>query len=332
MSAPETRVVLEPAAQAMVEATGNPPFLFELPVAHARRALEDLQRSDVAVPLVEVDDRSVSADAAGEVSVRVLRPANRQDILPVILYIHGAGWVLGSKHTHDRLIRELCAGAGSVLVFPNYSLAPEARYPTAIEQNYAVLLWLARHRADLGIDVSRIAVAGDSVGANMAAAVTLMAKERSGPKLAGQVLFYPVTDANFDTASYRQFAEGYYLRRDAMQWFWDQYTLDEGDRAQITASPLRASVEQLRGLPPALVITGEADVLRDEGEAYADKLRQAGVSVTSVRYQGIIHDFVMLDALRGTCAAQAAIAQATGFLTRTLTPAGSSITLGAADA
>ncbi|MGY5122945.1 alpha/beta hydrolase, partial [Streptomyces sp. 900105755] len=154
---------------------------------------------------------------------------------------------------------------------------------------------------------TRIAVAGDSVGGNMSAALTLMAKERGGLPLLQQVLFYPVTDATFDTASYHQFATGYFLRRDGMQWFWDQYTTDETERAQITASPLRATTEQLTGLPPALVITGEADVLRDEGEAYANKLRAAGVPVTAVRFQGIIHDFVMLNALRETHAAEAAI-------------------------
>jgi acetyl esterase/lipase len=152
----------------------------------------------------------------------------------------------------------------------------------------------------------------------MTAAMTLLAKERRGPKLAAQVLFYPVTDANFDTPSYEQFAEGYFLRRDAMQWFWDQYTTDEAQRNQVTASPLRATLEQLAGMPPALVITGEADVLRDEGEAYANKLREAGVPVTAVRYQGIIHDFVMLNALRETHAADAAIKQTITFLSEAL--------------
>lgn len=200
------------------------------------------------------------------------------------------------------------------MVFPEYDLSPEARYPVAIEQNYAVAHWVTTDGAGKGLDATRIAVAGDSVGGNMSAALTLMAKERGGVQLLGQVLFYPVTDANFDTASYHQFAEGYFLRRDAMQWFWDQYTADAAQRAEITVSPLRATVDQLRGLPPALVITGEADVLRDEGEAYANKLREAGVPVTAVRYQGIIHDFVMLNALRGTHAAEAAITQAVTFL------------------
>ncbi len=225
----------------------------------------------------------------------------------MILYIHGAGWVFGNAHTHDRLVRELAVGAEAAVVFPEYDLSPEARYPVAIEQNFAVARWIVEEGAPKDLDGSRLAVAGDSVGGNMSAALTLMAKERGGVPLVQQVLFYPVTDASFDTGSYHQFATGYFLRRDGMQWFWDQYTTDEAERAQITASPLRATTEQLTGLPPALVITGEADVLRDEGEAYANKLRQAGVPVTAVRFQGVIHDFVMLDALRETHAAEAAI-------------------------
>ena len=177
-----------------------------------------------------------------------------------------------------------------------------------------MLKWLATSGAAIGLDPRRLAVAGDSVGGNMAAAVTLMSKERGGPPIRLQLLFYPVTDAAFDTGSYLQFAEGYHLRRDAMMWFWDQYTANPGERAEITASPLRASLEQLRHLPPALVITAEADVLRDEGEAYANRLRAAGVRVTGVRFQGTIHDFVMLNALAGSAAAQQALALATRWL------------------
>lgn len=234
--------------------------------------------------------------------------------LPVILYIHGAGWVFGNAHTHDRLVRELAVGANAAVVFPEYDLSPEVRYPVAIEQNYAVARWVVQQGGSKDLDGTRLAVAGDSVGGNMTAALTLMAKERGDVPLVQQVLFYPVTDANFDTGSYHQFATGYFLRRDGMQWFWAQYITDEAERAQITASPLRATTEQLTGLPPALVITGEADVLRDEGEAYANKLREAGVPVTAVRFQGIIHDFVMLNALRETHAAQAAITLAVGTL------------------
>ena len=222
--------------------------------------------------------------------------------------------MFGNAHTHDRLVRELAVGTGAAVVFPEYDLSPEVRYPVAIEQNYTVAKWVVEQGVTKDLDGSRLAVAGDSVGGNMTAALTLMAKERGDVPLVQQVLFYPVTDASFDTGSYHQFATGYFLRRDGMQWFWDQYTTDEAERAQITASPLRASTEQLAGLPPALVITGEADVLRDEGEAYAAKLRAAGVAVTAVRYQGIIHDFVMLNALRETHAAEAAIHQAVATL------------------
>ncbi|MEU9215750.1 alpha/beta hydrolase [Streptomyces sp. NPDC048376] len=306
--------VLEPAAAAFAEATANPPYLFDLPPAEGRKAVDDVQSGDIAKPDVDEEWITVSGGPTGSVRARVVKPAGTNGALPVILYIHGAGWVFGNAHTHDRLVRELATGAEAAVVFPEYDLSPEARYPVAIEQNYAVAQWIVQQGAAKGLDGSRLAVAGDSVGGNMTAALTLMAKERGDIPLVQQVLFYPVTDAAFDTGSYHQFAEGYFLRRDGMQWFWDQYTTDEDQRAEITASPLRATTEQLTGLPPALVITGEADVLRDEGEAYAAKLRKAGVPVTAVRYQGVIHDFVMLNALRETHAAEAAINQAVSVL------------------
>ncbi|MFJ4369987.1 alpha/beta hydrolase [Streptomyces chartreusis] len=308
------RPVLEPAAQAFAEATANPPYLFDLGPAEGRKVVDEVQSGEIAKPDVDEEWVTVAGGPTGEVRARVVRPAGATGTLPVIIYIHGAGWVFGNAHTHDRLVRELAVGTGAAVVFPEYDLSPEARYPVAIEQNYAVAQWVVREGADNGLDAGRIAVAGDSVGGNMTAALTLMAKERGDVPLVQQVLFYPVTDASFDTASYRQFAEGYFLRRDAMQWFWDQYTTEEAERAQVTASPLRAGVEQLQGLPPALVITAEADVLRDEGEAYAGKLREAGVPVTAVRYQGVIHDFVMLNALRETRGAEAAIGQAVSVL------------------
>ena len=314
-----TPVVLEPAAQAFADATANPPYLFDLGPAEGRKTVDQVQSSEIEKPDVDLEDTTVPRGPSGEVSIRILRPKGAGGQLPVIVYTHGAGWVFGNAHTHDRLIRELAAGTGAAVVFTNYSLSPEAHYPTAIEEIYAVLEWVAQHGSEKTLDGSRIAVAGDSVGGNMTAAITLMDKQRSGPKLAAQALFYPVTDASFDTDSYHQFAEGYFLRRDGMQWFWDQYTTDEHDRAEITASPLRASTQDLTGLPKALVITGEADVLRDEGEAYGRKLREAGVDVTATRYEGIIHDFVMLNALRGTNAAGAAIAQAIAFLQDALT-------------
>ncbi|WP_329241056.1 alpha/beta hydrolase [Streptomyces sp. NBC_01478] len=306
--------VLEPAAAAFAEATANPPYLFDLTPTEGRKAVDEVQSGDIAKPAVDEEWVTVSGGPTGSVRARIVTPEGASGPLPVIVYIHGAGWVFGNAHTHDRLVRELAVGAHAAVVFPEYDLSPEVRYPVAIEQNYTVAQWVVTEGAAKSLDATRIAVAGDSVGGNMSAALTLMAKERGDVPLLQQVLFYPVTDASFDTASYHQFAEGYFLRRDGMQWFWDQYTTDEAERAQITASPLRATTDQLTGLPPALVITGEADVLRDEGEAYANKLREAGVAVTAVRFQGIIHDFVMLNALRETHAAQAAITLAINTL------------------
>ena len=307
-------VDLEPQAKAVVDANAAPPFLFELGPDQGRRTIDELQSGPVKKPTVDLDDTTVPGGPSGQVSVRILRPQGARRPLAVILYLHGAGWVFGNHHTHDRLIRELAVGAQAAVVFPNYSRSPEAKYPTAIQECYAVASWVAEHGQERGLDPSRIAIAGDSVGGNMSAAVTLLANQRGGPAFRHQVLFYPVTDANFDTESYHQFATGYYLRRDAMQWSWDQYTTDPAQRAEPTASPLRASLEQLAGLPPALVITAEADVVRDEGEAYADKLRDAGVAVTADRFQAIIHDFVMLNALADTNAARGAITLATDTL------------------
>jgi acetyl esterase len=302
-----SKPVLEPAAQEFADATANPPYLFDLGPADGRKAVDETQSPEVEVP-------GTSKEILTDPPVTIFRPSRVTGPLPVVLYIHGAGWVFGNDHTHDRLARELAKGTGAAVVFANYSLSPEARYPVAIEQNYAAARWIISHGAGHGLDASRVAVAGDSVGGNMTAALTLQAKQRGEMPLRAQVLFYPVTDASFDTGSYQQFATGYFLRRDAMQWFWDQYIADPAQRTEVTASPLRATTEQLTGLPSALIITAEADVLRDEGEAYANKLREAGVPVTAVRYQGIIHDFVMLNPLRGTHAAGAAISQAASFL------------------
>jgi acetyl esterase len=314
MATTAATVVLEPAAQEFADATANPPFLADLGPVEGRKTVDEVQSGDIAKRDVDIDDTSVPGGPSGEVSVRIIRPKGTTGTLPVIVYMHGAGWVFGNNATHDRLIRELADGAGAALVFPNYGLSPEVHYPHALEEGYAVLRWIADHGAEKNLDGSRIAIAGDSVGGNMSAALTLIAKERSGPELAAQALFYPVTDASFDTDSYDQFAEGYFLRRDGMQWFWDQYAPDEDQRDEVTASPLRATTDQLAGLPPALVITAEADVLRDEGEAYGRKLREAGVDVSATRYEGVIHDFMMLNALRETNGAKAAISQAIAYL------------------
>jgi len=311
---PEITPVLEPAAQAFADSTANPPFLFDMPVAEGRRTVDSVQNGDIPAPAAAIADLMIPGGPTGEVSVRIYRPLGSVAAMPVLLFTHGAGWVFGDIHTHDRLVRELAMRAQAAAVFVNYSLSPEARYPTAIEEVYAVLEWIGEHGAEHDLDPARIAVAGDSVGGNMTAALTIMAKQRGGPQVSAQLLYYPVTDASFDTGSYHQFATGYWLSRDAMKWYWDQYTTDPAQRAEITASPLRASADELSGLPQALVIVGEADPLRDEGEAYAAKLRSAGVPVTAERYEGIIHDFVMLNPMRDTQAAKAATAQGGEFL------------------
>ncbi|MFC9872568.1 alpha/beta hydrolase [Nocardia salmonicida] len=305
---------LEQAAQEFVDATSQPPFLYQLTPEEGRKAVDSVQDSPVSKPEIDEEWITVEGGPTGSVRVRIVKPRGSTETLPVIVYTHGAGWVFGDAHTHDRLVRDLAVGVHAAVVFPEYDRSPEVRYPVANEQSYAVATWVAAHGGEKGLDRSRIAIAGDSVGGNMAIALTLMAKERGDVSFLQQVLFYPVTDANFDTGSYQEFAEGYFLTREGMKWFWDQYTTSAQDRAQITASPLRASTDQLAGLPPALVITGEADVLRDEGEAFAGKLRTAGVPVTQVRYGAIIHDFVMVNSMHDTHAAKAAVAQAVATL------------------
>jgi acetyl esterase len=310
-------VVLEPASHALAEATAAPPFLYELSPAEARAVVDELQAAPVGKPPVTERWTTVPADV-GDVRVRIVRPPDAVGTLPVILYMHGGGWVLGNADTHDRLVRELAVGTGAAVVFVEYDRSPEAQYPVAIEQGYATAQWIVREGAANQLDPSRIAVAGDSVGGNMTAALTLMAQERGDVRFVHQSMYYPVTDAAMDTGSYEQFAEGYFLTAKMMAWFWDAYEPDPERRLEPLASPIRASDEQLGGLPPAFVIVGEADVLRDEGEAYAARLRAAGTEVTTVRYDGITHDFVMLNSLRDTHATRAAISQAIAVLRNAL--------------
>jgi acetyl esterase/lipase len=306
-------VVLEPAAQHLVEATADPRFLIEAGPEGARKILDDLQAAPVEKLPVTEEWVTVPADV-GEVRVRIVKPAGAEAVLPVVVYMHGGGWVLGNAATHDRLVRELAVGAQAAVVFVEYTPSPEAHYPVAIEQGYAAARWVIREGASHGLDAGRMAVAGESVGGNMAAALALLAKERGDVTFVQQSLYYPVTDAAMDTASYEQFATGYYLSRQSMEWFWDAYAPDRARRSEITASPNQATADQLRGLPPTLVFVDEADVLRDEGEAYAAKLRSAGVPVTTVRYDGTVHDFMLLNSLTGTRATRASVDQAAGFL------------------
>lgn len=310
------KVQLEKVADDFRKATSTPPFLFQLKPAEGRKLVDSVQDSPVTKHPATIEDHKMDLGKAGTINVRFVRPVNAKGKLPVILYAHGAGWVFGNAHTHDKLIRELADRTGSVVVFPEYSLSPEARYPTAINQIYAVLKMIAADAGKYGWDADRLFVAGDSVGGNMVTVMTIMAKQHKGPKIRGQVLLYPVTDAAFDTESYNTFAEGYFLYKEGMKWFWNQYTTSEAERNEITASPLRATKEQLKGLPDALVITGEADVLRDEGEAYARKLLEAGVEVTAARFLGIIHDYCMLNALDQTMACRGAMDLAVSWILR----------------
>src|SRR5262245_25663222 len=311
------RPILEPAAQRLADATSKPPFLYELGAEGARKVLDDLQAAPFSKP--DVTEKWITVRAAvGDVRVRIIKPPGTARDLPAILYVHGGGWVLGNASTHDRLVRELAVGADAAVVFVEYDRSPEAHHPVAIEQAYATAQWIRDEGASEGLDAGRLAVAGDSVGGNMAAVLAILAKQRGDLRFVHQSLYYPVTDAAQDTSSYAQFADGPFLTAKGMAWFWDCYLPDRGKRADVTASPLRAPLEQLAGLPPALVIVDENDVLRDEGEAYARRLIQAGVPTTSVRYNAIVHDFMMLNPLRETEPATAAIEQAVRTLRKAL--------------
>ena len=276
--------------------------------------LLSVQKIDVNILPADIEDLNISGGPNGNVSIRIVRPKGIDDILPVVMYFHGGGWVLGDKNTHDRLIREITNGSNAAVVFVNYTPSPEAKYPVAIEEAYAATKYIAENGNKHNLDPSRLVAAGDSVGGNMAAVVAMMAKDRGGPDIIFQLLFYPVTDANFDTASYQEFATDHWLSIDAMKWYWDNYLPDKEKRKEPTASPLQASLNQLKDLPPAMVINGEFDILRDEGQAYAHKLIEAGVRVTAVRYLGTIHDFVMLNPITETPATRAAIKQANEML------------------
>ncbi|MFP5422872.1 MAG: alpha/beta hydrolase [Gammaproteobacteria bacterium] len=295
-------------------AAGGGKPLEQLSPKDARAVLVGAQAGvKVDVSGIKVADKTIEVDGQS-IRLKVVRPAAAEGTLPVFMFFHGGGWVLGDYPTHERLIRDLVVGSGAAAVYIDYTPSPEAKYPTAINQAYAATQWVAQNGAQIGVDGKRLAVAGNSVGGNMAAVVSLMAKDKGTPAIKFQLLMWPVTDANFNNASYNQFADGHFLSKNLMQWFWDNYTTDPKQRAEIYASPLQASVEQLKGLPSALVQTAEFDVLRDEGEAYARKLDAAGVNVTSVRYNGMIHDFGLLNVISQIPGTQSAMQQAAAAL------------------
>ena len=294
--------------QALEDGGGKP--LETLSPQDARAVLVGAQAS-VKVDLSGVSVSEKTIQAGGQsIPLTIVRPEGVKGELPVFMFFHGGGWVLGDYPTHARLIRDLVVNSGAVAVYVGYTPSPEAQYPTAIDQAYAATRWVGEHGKEIQVDSSRLAVAGNSVGGNMAAVVALKAKEAGTPKLSFQLLLWPVTDANLETASYNQFAQGHFLTKPLMKWFWDNYTTAPKQRAERFASPLQATTEQLKGLPPALVQTAEFDVLRDEGEAYARKLDAAGVTVTAVRYNGMIHDYGLLNPLAHIPAVQAALRQA----------------------
>jgi acetyl esterase len=302
---------LEPTTQRFIDSLAGLPPLSTLAPEAAHKVLTDLQAKPVAMRPADIEDTTWPVGPTGTTKIRIVRPAGSRETLPLLFYTHGGGWVLGDTITHERLVRELAEGVNATVVFVDYINSPNAQYPTQNEQAYASLLYAVEHARELRVDPSRLAIVGDSVGGNMAAVITLLAKERRGPRIRFQVLFYPVTDYRTDNASYRKFENGPWLTARTMQWMLDLqgFKGDEGS----AAFPLRATVEQLRGLPDALIITDD-DILQEEGEAYAAKLGQAGVRVTAVRYNQTIHDFAMLNPLADTPAVRGAVQQAISAL------------------
>ena len=306
----KNKLKFDPIIQTFIDtlaAQGGTP-LYQLPVKDARKVLDDAQTVSTVIQPADIEKQVIPV-GTGTVTMHLVRPKGNNQKLPVIVYMHGGGWVLGNFETHERLVRELAHGAEAAVAFVDYTRAPEGQYPLIHEEGYAAAQWIAEHGDSLNLDSSRMIIAGDSVGGLEATAIAMMAHERGGPKFKAQLLLYPVTDANFETGSYTEFAEGPWLTKPAMQWFWDNYVPNKADRTKPLASPLHASLEQLKHLPPAIIVTNENDVLRDEGEAYAHKLIEAGVPVVAIRLIGTIHDCLLINAITETPVIRAAIAQ-----------------------
>lgn len=298
--------------------SGNGKPIEQLSPTEARKVLVNAQSS---VPInysgIVESEKTITQD--GEtVKIHITKPILVSPDAPVFVFIHGGGWVLGDYPTHRRLVKDLVLYSGAVAVFPDYTPSPEAHYPVAINQIYATLKWVSENGSEINVNGKNLAVVGNSVGGNMTASVVLMAKEKKGPPIKLQVMLWPVTDANFETGSYLDLGEGRFLTRNMMMWFWDNYLPDKKARKEIYATPLNATLEQLKGLPPTLIQTAENDVLRDEGEAYARKLNDAGVKVTLTRYGGLIHDYGLLNPLAAIPAVQTALMQAAAMIRETL--------------
>lgn len=278
----------------------------------ARQVLIGAQQG-AKLPAAQVSDKTIQVNGQ-DIRLKIVKPENATGTLPVFMFFHGGGWVLGDFPTHERLIRDLVRDSGAAAVYVDYTPSPEAHFPVAINQAYQATRWVAEHGSEIGVDGSRLALVGNSVGGNMVAAVALQAKQLGAPKIRYNVMLWPVTDASFDDASYHQFATGHFLTRNMMKWFWDNYTTSAADRNNILASPLRASTEQLKGFPQTLIQTAELDVLRDEGEAFGRKLDAAGVPVTVTRYNGMIHDYGLLNPLSEEPTVKTALSQAAAEL------------------
>jgi acetyl esterase/lipase len=294
------------------------PGLETLPIKDGRSVLVNAQKSvQVDLSGIEVSEKTITQDGY-TVKLNIVRPAGVKGILPVFIFIHGGGWVLGDFPTHERLVRDLVVLSGCEAVFPNYTPSPEARYPQAIHEIYAATKWVAEHGGEINVDGKRLAVAGNSVGGNMAAVTCLMAKDNNGPKIRFQLLLWPVTDATFDWPSCNLYGKQRFLTASLMKWMFDQYSTDPAQRKQPYYSPLNASLQELKGLPPALIQVAENDILRDQGEAYGRKLDEAGVKVTCVRFNGVIHDWGMLNGLANIPQTRALVVQGAAELKKYL--------------
>lgn len=313
---PEIFTEVRSFLNALNSGDGKP--LEQLSVADARNVLVGAQKSvQVDYSGIEESEKVISQNGL-KVKIHITKPKGAKANAPVFIFIHGGGWVLGDYPTHRRLVRDLVVESGAVAVFPDYTPSPEAQYPVAINEIYAATQWVSENGKEIGVDGKNLAVVGNSVGGNMTAAITLMAKDKKGPHIKLQVLLWPVTDANFETESYNLYANGRFLTKNMMKWFWDNYLPDAAKRTEKYASPLQASLAELKDLPPALVQTAENDVLRDEGEAYARKLNEAGVPVTLTRYNGLIHDYGLLNPIANVPAIQTAVQQAAIVIKTTL--------------
>lgn len=274
----------------------------------ARQVLIGAQQG-VVLPSAQVSEKTIQIQGQS-IKLKIVKPKNSKGVLPVFMFFHGGGWVLGDFSTHERLIRDLVRESGAAAVYVDYTPSPEAKFPIAINQAYEATKWVAEHGKEIGVDGTRLGLVGNSVGGNMVASVALQAKQFGGPKIRYNVMLWPVTDASFDNESYNTYTNNHFLTKNMMKWFWDNYTTKASDRNNILASPLRANNEQLKDFPPTLIQTAELDVLRDEGEAFGRHLDKAGVPVTVTRYNGMIHDYGLLNPLSNEPTVKTAISQA----------------------